>query len=142
MEFIGSKSETALLGMTKAMGINYRDYRENKCYETVQVYPFSSAKKSMATLIKINREAKGNGKGSFYRMHVKGASEIVLRYSTKALLLPEGGFKFPGKTKAPELPTIVPLTKNLAEDYNNNVIERFANESLRTFSLAYRDFEE
>ncbi|ORY08628.1 calcium-translocating P-type ATPase, partial [Neocallimastix californiae] len=142
MEFIGSKSETALLGMTKAMGIDYRSYRENPCYETIQVYPFSSAKKSMATLIKVNRDAKGTGSGYFYRMHVKGASEIVLRYSTKALLLPEGGFKFQGKTKAPELPTIVPLTKALAEDYNNNIIERFANESLRTFSLAYRDFEE
>jgi len=142
IDFIGSKSETALLGMTKAMGIDYRSYRENPCYTIVQVYPFSSAKKSMATLIKIDRAAKGNGTGSFYRMHVKGASEIVLRYSTKALLLPEGGFKFQGKTKAPELPTIVPLTKALAEDYNNYVIERFANESLRTFSLAYRDFEE
>jgi len=142
IDFIGSKSETALLGMTKNMGLNYRDYRENKCYETVQVYPFSSAKKSMATLIKVNRDVKGNGTGCFYRMHVKGASEIVLRYSTKALLLPEGGFKFPCKGKAPELPTIVPLTKALAEDYNNNIIERFANESLRTFSLAYRDFEE
>jgi len=142
MEFIGSKSETALLGMTKAMGKNYREYRENKCYETVQVYPFSSAKKSMATLIKVNRDLKGTGSGCFYRMHVKGASEIVLRYSTKALLLPEGGYKFPGKCKSPELPTIVPLTKELAVDYNNNVIERFANESLRTFSLAYRDFEE
>jgi len=142
VDFIGSKSETALLGMTKAMGIDYRSYRDNKCYQTVQVYPFSSAKKSMATLIKIDRSAKGTGSGSFYRIHVKGASEIVLRYSTKALLLPEGGFKFQGKTKAPELPTIVPLTKALAEDYNNNIIERFANESLRTFSLAYRDFEE
>ncbi|ORX44182.1 calcium-translocating P-type ATPase [Piromyces finnis] len=142
IDFIGSKSETALLGMTKAMGIDYRTYRENPCYKVVQIYPFSSAKKSMATLIKVDRAAKGTGSGSFYRMHVKGASEIVLRYSTKALLLPEGGFKFAGKTKAPELPTIVPLSKNLAEDYNNNVIERFANESLRTFSLAYRDFEE
>jgi len=142
VDFIGSKSETALLGMTKAMGIDYRSYRDNPCYTTVQVYPFSSAKKSMATLIKVDRAAKGTGSGSFYRIHVKGASEIVLRYSTKALLLPEGGFKFPGKTKAPELPTIVPLTKALAEDYNNNIIERFANESLRTFSLAYRDFEE
>jgi len=142
IDFIGSKSETALLGMTKAMGIDYRSYRENPCYTTVQVYPFSSAKKSMATLIKVDRAAKGTGSGSFYRMHVKGASEIVLRYSTKALLLPEGGFKFAGKTKAPELPTIVPLTKQLAEDYNDNVIERFAKESLRTFSLAYRDFEE
>ncbi|ORX83171.1 calcium-translocating P-type ATPase [Anaeromyces robustus] len=137
VDFIGSKSETALLGMTKAMGIDYRSYRDNKCYQTVQVYPFSSAKKSMATLIKVDRSAKGTGTGSFYRIHVKGASEIVLRYSTKALLLPEGGFKFQGKTKAPELPTIVPLTKALAEDYNNNIIERFANESLRTFSLAY-----
>jgi Ca2+-transporting ATPase len=142
VDFIGSKSETALLGMTKAMGIDYRSYRDNPCYKVVQVYPFSSAKKSMATLIKVDRAAKGTGSGSFYRMHVKGASEIVLRYSTKALLLPEGGFKFSGKTKAPELPTIVPLTKALAEDYNNYVIERFANESLRTFSLAYRDFEE
>lgn len=142
IEFIGSKSETALLGMTKAMGIDYRSYRDNPCYTTVQVYPFSSAKKSMATLIKVDRAAKGTGSGSFYRIHVKGASEIVLRYSTKALLLPEGGFKFAGKTKAPVLPTIVPITKQLAEDYNDNVIERFAKESLRTFSLAYRDFEE
>ncbi|OUM57741.1 hypothetical protein PIROE2DRAFT_21450 [Piromyces sp. E2] len=142
IDFIGSKSETALLGMTKNMGIDYRSYRENPCYETVQVYPFSSAKKSMATLIKVDRAKKGNGSGCFYRMHVKGASEIVLRYSTKALLLPKGGFDFAGKTKAPELPTIVPLTKQLAEDYNDYVIERFAKESLRTFSLAYRDFEE
>lgn len=139
--FIGSKTETALLGMTKSMGIDYRSYREAKHYETVQIYPFSSAKKSMATIIKIDRAAKGTGSGYLYRVHVKGASEIILRYSTKAILLPEGGFKYNSRMPAPSKCTICKLDNRLREDFNNNIIERFANESLRTIGLAYRDFE-
>lgn len=140
--FVGSKTETALLGMTKSMEIDYKAIRNAKYIETVQVYPFSSAKKSMATIIKIDRAAKGTGSGYLYRVHVKGASEIILRYSSKALLLPEGGFKCGTRSQPPAQPSICPVTQRLRDDFNTNIIERFANESLRTIGLAYREFEE
>ncbi|KAK3690298.1 hypothetical protein B0T22DRAFT_404769 [Podospora appendiculata] len=119
--FIGSKTEVALL-------IFCRDYmgaapvqEERSNANVVQVVPFDSAVKYMATVVKLP-----NGK---FRAYVKGASEILLAQCTKVLAEPAGD----------EL-TTAELT---AEDNEMllHTITSYAGQTLRTIGSSYRDFD-
>lgn len=106
---VGSKTECALLLMTRALGADYK--AERKQVEIVKQWPFSSLKKRMSTLIKF----KGN-----LILYAKGASEIVLKDSTH--FLSEG--------------QIVPMEKHRL--VFSETIEEMAKNGLRTIGLAYR----
>ncbi|KAG9252714.1 calcium-translocating P-type ATPase [Emericellopsis atlantica] len=118
--FIGSKTETALLQLAKdhlglaALG----QVRNNE--EVVQMMPFDSSKKCMGAVIKL-RQGRG------YRLLVKGASEILLRYcSSKA-----------------NFETLQEEDLTLSDkDSLNAKIEGYAAKSLRTIGLVYRDYEQ
>ncbi|KAJ3316157.1 hypothetical protein HDU93_004579, partial [Gonapodya sp. JEL0774] len=79
--FEGSKTEVALLDWFEKLGgtNDIKAYRDASWKSLVTVYPFASERKSMATVVKIDREAKqppepeNKGKGRyFYRVYVKG----------------------------------------------------------------------
>ncbi|KAI9665233.1 MAG: hypothetical protein M1829_005771 [Trizodia sp. TS-e1964] len=119
--FIGSKTETSLLNFARdhlGMGaINIVRSNAN----IVQIFPFDSARKCMATVVRL---ANGG-----FRMYVKGASEILLERCTMIIRDP---------------------TQNAAEsqltdekiEALKNIISSYANHSLRTIALLYRDFTE
>ena len=120
-EFIGSKTETALLGLA-------RDYlgmddvatdRHNA--QVIQPIPFNSERKCMGCVVK-----KTNGK-TFYRLFVKGASEILLKYSNQVIDTSGGN-----------------LSQHLLSEPDRRVVENtimgYASKSLRTIALVYRDF--
>ncbi|KAJ3293572.1 hypothetical protein HDU79_000198 [Rhizoclosmatium sp. JEL0117] len=162
IELIGSKTEVALLEWAAKCGFDWKKIRAGEKAKVVQVYPFSSERKSMATLVKVTR-ADGS---VVYRMHVKGASEIVMKYCDRVALLPHHGSetaiknhnlraaadpnnikKLSGAVPAvgsrsnPETSIIYPLDDKLTSDYLA-IIESFALQSLRTICLAYREFTE
>jgi len=119
--FIGSKTETALLSFA-------RDYlgmgpvgEERSNVKTVQIVPFDSARKCMASVVKLNDKK--------YRLYVKGASEILLAKCSRIISDPGNGFS--ETSIAPE---------NV--DALSGVITHYASRSLRTIGLLYRDFEE
>ncbi|KAL4894006.1 hypothetical protein BDV59DRAFT_176633 [Aspergillus ambiguus] len=121
MTFIGSKTETALLGWARTylgMG-SVSEARSNA--EIVQMVPFDSGRKCMAVVIKME---KGN-----YRMLVKGASEILAAKSTRIVQNPTKGLS--------EAPMSDQDRSNL-----DTLITRYASHSLRTIGLVYRDFEQ
>jgi len=142
LEFLGNKTECALLGFTKKLGSNFKvsllfyfpdmsnsatSKQTNKqkkiqtirdTLEMVELVPFSSARKSMATVVSISK-----GK---MRSHVKGASEIVLGMCTHHLNLK-------GES--------VPLTDADKKKYEA-LIQNMAEGALRTICLAYRDASE
>jgi len=131
--FIGSKTETALLNFCQKMGGDYMAYRESKYIKQIQTYPFSSERKSMTTLIEINLNAEGiEYSEPIYRVHIKGASEIVLGYCSHAMILPHPKDR-QGEAINQE------IDEKLMNDFNENVIRKFAENSLRTICLAYRD---
>jgi len=131
--FIGSKTETALLNFCQKMGGDYMAYRESKYIKQIQTYPFSSERKSMTTLIEINLNSEGiEDHEPIYRVHIKGASEIVLSYCSHAMILPHPKDR-QGEAINQE------LNEKLLNDFNENVIKKFAENSLRTICLAYRD---
>lgn len=119
--FIGSKTETALLSFARdylAMG-PVSEERSNA--NIVQMVPFDSGRKCMAAVVKL-----GN---SNYRMFVKGASEIMLGRCSKIIQDPTTGV------------AEVYITNENMETLNN-VITSFASRSLRTIGLLYKDFEQ
>lgn len=121
--FVGSKTETALLGFTK----NYlgmapvSELRES--LKAVQVFPFDSGRKCMGVVL-----PQRSGKG--FRMYIKGAAEIVLAQCTDVL----DRVHNPGLVSRP-------ITE---EDMQRlaNTIDTYASKSLRTIALVYRDFEQ
>ncbi|KAJ1937204.1 plasma membrane calcium, partial [Linderina pennispora] len=116
IEFIGSKSECALLGFAKTCGQDYRSVRADN--KPARVYPFSSEKKTMTTIIPL-----ANGQ---FRVHAKGASEIVLRACSK--YVDENG-------------DVHPLDQAARNQALRN-ISMMANHALRTFALAFKDISD
>ena len=118
--FIGSKTETALLGFARdflGMG-NVAQERSNA--NIVQVIPFDSAIKCSGAVQKLN-----DGR---YRMYVKGASEILLGMCDKIV------------TDANKELVETSMTSDNRETLEQ-VITTYASRSLRTIGLIYRDFE-
>ncbi|CAG8547962.1 8146_t:CDS:2 [Paraglomus brasilianum] len=122
VDFVGSKTECALLGFAKHFGVDYRERRS--AVQAERVYPFASKKKTMTTVIKLppNAPAKSDPNAE-YRVHVKGASEIVLK-SCNRYINANGQIK------------------ELDESGKQQVeitITMFADKALRTIGLAYKD---
>lgn len=113
LEFIGSKTETALLAFARDNKYDYSKVRKDS--NIAKVYPFSSAKKSMATLVEVD--------GKFI-LHVKGASEVILARCDK-FVGPKG--------------EILPITDAVNQELQETIL-KFAKEGLRTLSLSYREY--
>lgn len=123
--FTGNKTETALLEFAKKAGWeNYQSVRTRAGANKIDEYPFSSARKSMATVIKI---------GNIYRVYLKGASEILFDKAVNHIVVTESGASQSGIQ-----------TTEFTEDEKKNVndsIQFYASQSLRTMAFCYRDFE-
>ncbi|KAG0253988.1 hypothetical protein BG011_006034 [Mortierella polycephala] len=115
VQFVGSKTESALLGFIKSMGESYSNIRSD--IKILKVYPFSSLKKSMSCVVETPEG------GDKYRLYVKGASEIVLRSCTHYV-------DAEGSIKA--------LDDNARARFDQ-IISVYAEKALRTIALSYRD---
>lgn len=113
--FVGSKTETALLGFAKSVLGMTSLSQERTSAQVAQMLPFDSSRKCMGAVQKLS-----NGT---YRLLVKGASEILLGYST-TLALPIGT-------------TALDITQKTRIA---TTIDDYASQSLRTIGLVYRDF--
>ncbi|KAL4932534.1 uncharacterized protein BDV17DRAFT_279680 [Aspergillus undulatus] len=115
--FVGSKTETALLGFARDV-LGMGPLAEERANATVvQLMPFDSGRKCMGAVIKLS-----NGT---YRFLVKGASEILLGYSS-SVWMPTGPID------------LVSTERERLEQ----VILDYAKQSLRTIALVSRDFAE
>ncbi|PHH67942.1 hypothetical protein CDD82_978 [Ophiocordyceps australis] len=118
--FIGSKTETALLDFARnnlGMGV-VEELRQNAT--TLQLIPFDSSRKCMGIVVKLP-----SGKA---RLYVKGASEILLGKCTDILSDPSADM-----SSAPLSPANMETITRLIDSY--------ANRSLRTLAICYRDFD-
>ncbi|XP_071745596.1 LOW QUALITY PROTEIN: plasma membrane calcium-transporting ATPase 2 [Lepeophtheirus salmonis] len=115
---IGNKTECSLLGFVQDLGEDYRNIRSNNPDSNfTKVYTFNSARKSMSTIIPLE---KGG-----YRVYTKGASEIIMKKCS--FILGEGG-------------KVDKFTCSSQERTVREIIEPMAKDGLRTISIAYRDF--
>jgi Ca2+-transporting ATPase len=131
LEFVGSKTESALLRFNNELG--WRDYKESReTAEIVQAVPFSSERKSMGSVIKISEKR--------YRIYLKGASEILTKLCTKHVLVrPPGSTESSAVRETDEVETVA--INSAARENISRTIIFYANQTLRTIALCYRDFE-
>jgi Ca2+ transporting ATPase len=116
---LGNKTECGLLGFVQHLGGNYDTIRSSNPNEKfVKVYTFNSARKMMSTIIKKSENDE-------FRLHTKGASEIVLERC--GFIMNTNG-------------EIEPLTQDKKKYIIRNIIEAMALDGLRTICVAYRDF--
>ncbi|KAJ2853113.1 plasma membrane calcium, partial [Coemansia erecta] len=74
--FSGSKTEVAMLSWSESLGApEYSQLRDKDVEQCVQVWPFSSERKAMSTLVRMRRREDGK---LVWRLYVKGAPEIVI----------------------------------------------------------------
>jgi len=119
--FIGSKTETALLSFARHyLGMGpVGEERSN--VNTVQIVPFDSARKCMASVVKLNNKK--------FRLYVKGAPEILLAKCSRIIRDP--GHEVSETSITPE---------NV--DALSGAIAHYASRSLRTIGFLYQDFED
>ena len=120
--FVGSKTETAILNMAKEQLGMGPVAEERSGVEFIQLIPFDSDRKCMGSVIRL---ASGT-----YRLLVKGAAEILLEKVTSEVV----------DTAAAELQTC--QLSDPAKGFVTSTINEFAERSLRTIALLYRDFPE
>jgi Ca2+-transporting ATPase len=118
--FIGSKTETALLIFARDfLGMESVDQHRSNA-TIVQLIPFDSGRKCMGVVVQLQP--------SKYRLYVKGASEILLEKC--AYIIRD--------------PTKEPSSSLMTEDNRQtlaNLIDDYAQRSLRTIAMVYRDFD-
>ncbi|PWN53499.1 calcium-translocating P-type ATPase [Violaceomyces palustris] len=126
--FVGSKTETALLKMAKELG--WEDYRASRDRaEIVQMIPFSSERKAMGVVVK--RPEGG------YRLFLKGASEVLTKVCNRHVDVPHPDDEdavIDGSIRVSE------FTEETRDNIAKTIIF-YANQTLRTIAICYRDFE-
>lgn len=117
-KFVGSTTECALLVLAARLGGDYEGLQTNS--KRAYRWNFSSARKRMSTVIDLSTKKK-----ALYRLHCKGASEMVLKLCSSMV-------NSDGK--------VVKLSSKEKKKLGKN-IEALASQGLRTIGLAYRDFQ-
>jgi len=126
--FVGSKTETALLKFAQELGWpNYKKTREEA--EIVQLIPFSSERKAMGVVVHLF--------GGGFRLYLKGASEILTKKCTRHVVVHQEG---QGGSSDDKGVVETKAIDDLASDNISRTIIFYANQTLRTLALCYRDF--
>lgn len=117
--FIGSKTEVAMLTLTKEyLGLDDLA-AERSNHKVKQLIPFDSSRKCMGIVIKHN---------GAYRLLVKGAAELMLAKATHAI-----SNIYDGQHEVVEL-------RAEGQETISAIIEEYAQHSLRTIGMLYKDF--
>ncbi|KND87137.1 Calcium-transporting ATPase 2 [Tolypocladium ophioglossoides CBS 100239] len=117
--FIGSKTEAALLMFAKDR-LGMRPLHEERANtEVLEVYPFDSSRKCMATVTRLH--------GAMYRIYVKGAPEVLLERCSRVI---QRATSPPGEDAELTTERYASLMETVA---------KYGSESLRTLGFAYKD---
>ncbi|KXZ55677.1 hypothetical protein GPECTOR_2g1227 [Gonium pectorale] len=116
IDFVGNRTECALLVMLRKLGCDYTKLREEREADQVKLYGFSSARKMAGVLL---REPSGD-----LRLYNKGAAEWVLRRCT-GLMRPDGSVEPMDPRKLEQMIALV---------------TSMASRGLRCICLSYRNY--
>ena len=123
-EFIGSKTETALLDMArKYLGMS-DVAAEREQLPAVEHIPFASERKWIGVIVKYERSGL-----IVFRLFIAGASEIILRQCDRVVDIDE-----PNTNSTP-------LSESDRTSLNT-IIDGYASHALRTIGLSFRDFDQ
>lgn len=129
---VGNKTETAMLMFAKeSMGSESFEMLRS-LWKVKVVFPFSSTRKVMATVICIDHE---DGR-STYRAHIKGAPELLLSKCDSILSMHDPSYE------DNETNNIVtrPMT-SANKSRMGKIIQSYSTRCLRTLALCYQEFD-
>ncbi|KIM26857.1 hypothetical protein M408DRAFT_25117 [Serendipita vermifera MAFF 305830] len=128
VEFVGSKTETALLKFAK--DLEWPGYKDTRAaVEIVQLLPFASERKYMGAMVK---------KGDKFRVYFKGASEILTKECKYHVVV--GSPEHPLTGTEGDLIETKEINEKTKENIANTIIF-YANQMLRTIAICYRDID-
>ncbi|KAF7723041.1 hypothetical protein EC973_002417 [Apophysomyces ossiformis] len=139
--FTGSETEAALLTFAKKH-LEVEPYAVLKSrWHIEQIFPFSSTIKIMGSVIRV-RVFDENTKSErlVYRLHIKGASEILLDHCSRIISMHASSYYEP-ENKEKDNDDIE--TRAMTESNRERVakiIHSYATQCLRTITLCFRDF--
>ncbi len=125
VNYIGSKTETALLKFSVSLGWPAPG-AIRQAADVVRMIPFSSEQKCMASVIRLPDGRQ--------RLLLKGASEILTKLCTKHIIV-----STPDVTQKTAPLEAVPFNEDTRDNINRSIIF-YANQSLRTIAICYKDF--
>lgn len=131
VEFVGSKTETALLRFAKEL--NWEPYSDTRRRAVVmQMIPFSSERKAMGVVVRVGPR--------LWRFFAKGASEILTKKCTNHVEV--RNVSQPGSSSIEDTDEVrTRPIDDVARDNISRTIIFYANQALRTLAICYRDFE-
>ncbi|KAJ1513809.1 Calcium-transporting ATPase 10, plasma membrane-type [Coelomomyces lativittatus] len=124
--FVGSATEGSLLVFCRLIGLDYELVRKNVKKVENGEYLFNSDRKRMSTLCEPRTCVPGQSALPLFRLYTKGAPEVLLNLCSSRF--------------DHEATEILPLE----ETEKNSLLQtvtNWASDGLRTFGLAYRDFD-
>lgn len=133
---VGNKTETAMLNFAQ-------DHMGSEPFELLRtfwqveaVFPFSSSRKSMATVIRIPTEG-----APIYRVHVKGASELLLNKCSRIVSMHDPLYHNQHRYAANnyDISTRTMTIENKSR--MSKIIQSYATRCLRTLAICYQDFD-
>ncbi|RCI06933.1 hypothetical protein CU098_005456, partial [Rhizopus stolonifer] len=125
-DLVGNKTETALLNFS-------RDCMDSEPFELLRtrypiqmVFPFSSSRKAMATVVRLSHG---------FRVHIKGASEVLLSQCDRIVSMHD-----PSYSEGSEIVTRIMTEAN--RERMLKVIQSYATRCLRTLAICFLDMQE
>lgn len=128
---VGNKTETAMLNFAQEhMGSEPFELLRSY-WKIEQVFPFSSTRKAMGTVIQI---PTSSGR-PVYRLHIKGASELLVSKCSRIVSMHDPSYNEHNE----EISTRAMTEANRVR--MNKIIQSYSTRCLRTLALCYQDFE-
>jgi Ca2+-transporting ATPase len=138
---VGNRTETAMLNFSKEYMDSEPFESLRKHWEVEHMFPFSSSRKAMATVIRVPVK-DGEKEKTVYRLHIKGASELLLKSCGSILSMHDPLYE---KLDEFDQSNEYTIASRLMTDGNrqrmSKVIQSYATRCLRTLAICYQDFD-
>lgn len=130
---VGNKTETAMLNFAQEH-MGSEPFELLRSYWRVeQVFPFSSTRKAMGTVIQVPTPPSGK---PIYRLHIKGASELLVSKCSRIVSMHD-----PCYYNEPNSNISTRAMTEANRVRMNKIIQSYSTRCLRTLALCYQDFE-
>lgn len=131
---VGNKTETAMLNFAQEHMGSEPFERLRAFWQVEAVFPFSSSRKAMATVIRVPTEG-----APIYRVHLKGASEMLLSKCSRIVSMHDPSYRQQDTAHQHDIATRTMTTENKSR--MSKIIQSYATRCLRTLAICYQDFE-
>lgn len=140
---VGNKTETAMLNFAQDSMACEPVEQLRSWWPVEYVYPFNSTRKCMATVIRITVLDENTKKEkTIYRLHVKGASEMLLNSATHIVSMHAVSYdRFQGIQHSNSYDIETRIMTDANRTRMAKIIQSYATRCLRTIALCYRDFD-